>query len=572
MNASEHKRDLKILRNTLLALAGACFLGQVWMDRSQVNVTSAFLCLVAFGFACFLLLNQRNARGGAAFTAAAVFLSIASNSLIPLAGTLLEGNSLVTTLQSPVQCYLHRLVFAGVLLAAHFGANSGWGVAVKSKLGGVVDFSGLRAVLQPKQIWVLGACGIGLMAALRLGIFGEGPLSKIFQGMSFLVFVPYILLVPPYFKITKQKKHWMLALGLLYFATIIAGITSRMAMVAPVALVMTAYLTAIIAGQARIPRIHPAWIISLIIGIPIAVGQMMDLSTAIIIERAHRDNRTLSENFDAISKRFFDKEALRIYEEEKALELENLEARHGSFWKEDYLENPFLSRFTSIKSDDNLFTSSANYSNSDVTTIRGVTRLKIVAQYPNPVIKLLGLSVDKDFINSFSMGDLMDMLTNRNGFLGGFKTGSIVVHSYVVFGWWYPMFLAFLFVILFLLYQCIATPQGKSGWALGVSSFALVYGFTFYLSFAAEGYHAVEAHLLRNCWQTFVLYALAVWFAKTVAPAPIHAQALKRGRNKRNASNQSRRMRNHGRDRESPNESPVSQGEANKPPALPDHV
>lgn len=572
MNALEHKRELGILRNILLALAGACFLGQVWLDSSQDNLLCAVLCLVTFALGCFLLLHERNARGGAAFTAAAVFLSLASNSLIPLGGTLLEGHSLVNTLRSPVECYLHRLVFALALLAAHFGANSALGRPIKSKLGGVIDFTNLRAVLHPKQIWVLGACGIGLMVILKLGIFGDGALSKVFKGMSFLVFVPYILLVPPYLQATKQNKLWMLVLGLLYLVIIALGITSRMTMVAPIALVTTAFITAIITGNARISRIPPLVIFGAFVGIPIVIGQMMDLSTAILVERAHRDTQTLSENISGITDQFLDKERLREFKEGKLEELERIEARYGSFWKEDYLENPFLSRFTGIKSDDNLFTSSVDYSDSDVKTIQGVTHLKIVAQYPNPIIELLKLSVDKDFINSFSMGDLMDMLVNRNGFLGGFKTGSIVVHSYVVFGWWYPFFLALLFLVLFLIYQCVATPQGKSPWALGVSSFAMVYGFTFYLSFAAEGYHVVEAYLLRNSWQTFVLYALAVWFAKTVAPSPVRGRARKGNRSRHISGNQARRKGVQGEITSTSQDISVFSGDVTQPNTLPDHV
>ena len=518
ISPEKYRQSLNLVRNAILAVAILALTIQFFVDSSAENIQSNLLCITAILLGCFLIIHPRSSRGGAAFSGAAILLSIFSNSLIPMMGTLMEGHSLTYTLENPVECFGHRLVFAVILLAAHFIADSALGRSSKSVLGNLSDMAGLRTILSPKQIWIVGIGGVLLQAILRSGLLGDGAISKLLQGMAFLATVPFILAIPPFSKILKKQPLWIAGLVGLYLLGAFIGITSRMSLVGPIALIASAYLVAILSGQAQLPSVNPFKGIAIILAAIFAAGQLADLSDAIISVRDRRNERSVAGNIQATFTNFFDKEYLKQYKKQKAMDMMRLESKYGEFWKEDYIDNPFLSRFTGIKFDDNLFSTAKHYTPSDVLTIKAITKDKIYAMMPQPVLSAFDIKVDKAFIITFSMGDLMDVLVNRNGFLGGFRVGSITVHSFIVFGWWYPLWLTLFFVVLFLIFQTVGIPEGKSGRATGISTFALVYGFTLYMAFGMDGYYLLISMFIRGAWQVFLFYGLAIWLAKVVAP------------------------------------------------------
>jgi hypothetical protein len=514
-----YKQNLDRLRNMILVTTVFFSLWQIYVDQSAENILSTVLCVTVIVVSSFLIIHPRTARGGAAFTGTAVLLSIFSNSLNPMIGTLIEGNPLIYTLENPVLCFSHRLVFAMVLLAAHFIANSATSRSAKGVLGDCADIVGLRSVLTVKQIWIVGAGGLVLQVILKSDILGDGAISKVLQGMTFLAVIPFILVIPPFSRILVKRPLWIFGLVAIYLLNVFAGITSRMSLVGPFAMIAAAYLIAVLSGQASLPIIKPAKAIAIGLAGIFLAGQLADLSAAIISVRDRRGERSVLENFQATITNFFDKEHMLEYKKQREVELANIESRYGEVWKENYISNPFLSRFTSVKFDDNLFTTAKFYTPMNVLTIKAVTMEKLYAMMPQPVIDALDIKVDKTFIMNFSMGDLMDVLVNKNGFLGGFRVGSITVHSYVVFGWWYPLWLTMLFTVLFVIFQTVGTSAGRGGGATGVSTFALVYGFTLYVSFGMDGYYQLISVFIRGAWQVFLLYGLAIWVAKMISPS-----------------------------------------------------
>lgn len=519
MTVTTHLKNLRTAKTLGIVAGVVLFLLQVIVDSTVENLVCAVLCLMAFVSGCLFVFRLGNIRGGAAFTAGVILLSITSNSIVPMVGTLLSGHSLVYRLEQPVTVFSHRLIFAWIMIAVHLTCVSGLLKPAHDLMGRGFDVIKVRELVQPRTLWIMGGTGI-LLLLLRWFVIPPGSvIAKIFEGFNFLSTAPFVLLVPPYLNQTKRKPLWILGLMGIFVFNAVLGITSRMAFIAPLAVVGSAMLVTFIAGKVSLPAvIRKRYFILGALGF-FAMMQLQDISKAIIVERAHRGERTWEENLKHTVETFQDKKKLKDHDESIAAQTEHLEATYGKIWSEDYIDQPFLARFTAIKFDDNIFGLIRSYSKWDIDTVKSVTRDKITAQLPSPLLKVLGLKVDKDWIISFSMGDIMYVCGNSFGRLGSLKTGSLLGHSFMTFGWYYPLVLYGLLTPLFLIFQTLSTPRGKTGRGIGISAFGLIFCFTFYLGFSLEGYNVIVNNLIRGVWQMLFLYAILMFGIRLISPA-----------------------------------------------------
>ncbi|MCR9295241.1 MAG: hypothetical protein NXI32_21185, partial [bacterium] len=232
--------------------------------------------------------------------------------------------------------------------------------------------------------------------------------------------------------------------------------------------------------------------------VPIS-SQLGKLSDAILIERAFRDQRSMSQNLHATMLTYLDKEALSAKGREG-------ESRVGRGWDETYVDNPFLARLTSIKFDDNYFKVVPSLSKEDIEFVRSSAYDKILCQIPGPFLKLFGVSVDKTYTNSHSLGDVIYMLGAKDGFLGGFKVGSATVQSYLILGPFYLVAITIINLAIFVLVQSIAQPTPRSSFSS--STLGLLYFFPLFASMNTEGFHTYVGVLFRGIWQTMLIFAL----------------------------------------------------------------
>ncbi len=513
--ANEHRRSLVLVRNALIVMGCLAFAAQCVLDASRENLLSNLLCLAAFVPTCLMVFRLRNACDGAAFTAAVVFLNVFGNSLLPMLGTLLEGHLLTHTLQVPLETFTHRWLFALTLLAAHFCAGSALLRKARAALGRLTDVLHVRSLVSPRGLWALG--GIGLLASFLKPFLVPGSVPvKVLDGFGFLSFAPFVLLVPPYWCLRGGPSRLIL-LGLLYGVHVAVAIAanSRMGFVGPIATVASAWLVTFLAGHTAVDgRTVRRGAVLAVIGLA-ALGQLRDLSTALLIERAYRSERPALEQALATWNRFLNKEALAAYDLERD-ELEGESAEDS--WQENYVRNPFLGRFIQVKFDDTLFVRLKEYTAEDIVTLKSVSYGKVLAQIPDPILRGLRFDVDKLFLNSFSTGDLMEVLSGR-GFLGGFRTGSVLAHAYALFGWIYPALLFGMVTTFFFLAQAVAIPDARVvSLGLRATTFALVYGFPFFLSFSLDGLDSLAGMLVRGIWQVLLLYGFSVTAVSMVVP------------------------------------------------------
>ena len=489
---------------------------QCLLDASYENVTATALAAAAFFLAYQLTFRTVNRGKGTPLTATVVFMAIAANSLVPMLGTTLEGHALVYSLQTPVTTFAHRLLAAIPLLLANLVAARVR--LLQRPLGVAMDVMRVRELLSQKQIWILAAIGY-LTLVLRQSIGHRLPIEalKLLEGLNFLPFMLFVLLIPPYFKKTIQQPGLLIVVGIGWAAYAGMGITSRMALVAPAAVVGFGWLFAFLAGKVQIRTQWLSWGVFLFPFALLGVGQMALLSDAIVIERQHRAERTWQENVAATYDTFMDAEKIRNYKDWLAQEMDKL---GPDTWREDYISNPFLSRFTTIKFDDNLLSGFDRLDESSRDIIREKTLDKLVVQLPGPVVLFFRPELDKLEVNSYTMGDLMSSLQGI-GFLGGFRTGSLIAHCVATLSWVYPIVLFVLYFCIFTLYQTLATQSSNKHLPqIGYTTLAIAFPFQMFLKMNIEGWHVLASVLIRDFWQLLVLYAIACYFTRSISKNP----------------------------------------------------
>ncbi|WP_157741065.1 hypothetical protein [Mucilaginibacter xinganensis] len=471
---------------------------------------SNLLALGAFVTACLVVFSYRNVSVGSALSATVVFLMISANSLAPMIGTLLEGNPITETLTVPVTVFTHRLTFAVCLLFAHYLAASSSSLAIRVAISQISRRLKIKVLIPPESLWVVGA--IGLFAILLKFFHPPVVVSKILDGFAYLMPAPFLLMLPPYYSKARIKKE-KVRLILYYLLQVVFSLVynTRMAMVLPIGIVASGWLLTLLTGQTIVnQKTIQTGIIRGIVGL-FLIGQFADFSTAILIERAQRDNRSGMEQLSATFNRFLDKKALANYHDEQLELLKGVLAEQE--WQENYVRNPFLARFIQVKFDDNCLYRIASFSQTELDILREVTIQKVMIQLPQPVLDLFAIDIDKKYISSFSIGDEIDALSS--GAEGGFKTGSIPSHAFALFYWAYPVVLVVLYYLIFSVYHGFFSPfKVRSMKGRQIPTLALLLGFTIYTNISLDGVDVLVGTLLRGIIQVILIYAIALWIIK----------------------------------------------------------
>lgn len=497
----------------LLSAAVVAFALQIYKDSSDENLYSSIFALTAFIPTCFIIFHSRNNNVGQAFTGTAVFFIIAANSLVPLIGTLIGGNSLITSLLRPVEVYYHRLIFAAILLTAHIIAQSFFFKPLFKKSARLGTMLNSNSLLPDSLVWGLGIIGFVTHLIKHLSLPVE--VVKTFDGFGFLLWAPFVLLLPPYSHSKNRRANfwWLLVFYSLQVGVSLAG-NSRMAMIGPIAVVASGWLVALLMGIVTIDR--KMVLRSITVGIAaFFIGQQLsDLSTAMLIERGGREDRSMAEQLSATFDRFLDKDLLERYRKEIDLENEYLSADDD--WKENYLNSGFIDRFVQIRVDDNSLDRIHSFNDHVLADMKKISMDKVLALLPTPVLKIFNVDIDKTELNSYSTGDLIEVLSGR-GLPGGFRTGSLPIHAYGVFGWKYPFVLVIAYCLIFAIFQGLVSKiESARESASSISTLALILSFKFFNDISLDGIGALFGMLLRGVWQTVIIYFFVIWLIKSV--------------------------------------------------------
>ena len=508
-----HKQSLAFVRNGLIGLALLAFVIQLLVDVSVENVLSNLLALSTTVICAVIVFQRANATSGKSFIATIVFLMIISNSLLPVLGTLMEGNSLIVNLLEPVQTYFHRLLFALVLSGALIVSDSNLLFSLKYGLSKVGSVLGANLHASAGTVWgfgIIATCGT-FISYLPIPV----SLGKFLAGFQFLMYAPFILVVAPY---NANIKGWQKKI-LFFYYLLIAGISlannSRSGMVAPIAVTAAAWIMSVLLGQIVVNKNMIRKFVVVFIGAFFLLAQFIDVSTAILLARAGREDRTSSEQLAYTWVFFLDKEALYEYRMTD-LEIVELQGDGKEDWQENYIANPFLARFILIKFDDNCLYRVNQFDDAQKQVLMLNSFERNLVQLPTPLLDLLDINVDKKEINSYSMGDLIHNLATGHT-LGSFVVGSIPVHAFAILGWFYPFILFIIYTLIFILFSGVVSVLNSQRNDLQkYSTLGLILPFYLFTIISVDGLYIPINILIRGIWQILLIYWIAILLLRMV--------------------------------------------------------
>lgn len=486
---------------------------QIIIDTSFENIISNISSEAAFIFTCLSVFNYQNNRTITTnFLSATIFLIVSSNSLAPMIGTLLEGHSLVYSLFVPVETYFNRFIYAICLLIAYGLSTSKNSFALSNFFVQINRSLKVSAYLPSRIVWYLGLVGLFVFLLKFAGL--PEAVEKFFEGFGFLLYFPFILIVPPYSLLKKNQLERNLLIGYFLIMVLISFISnSRMALIAPIGTICGAWLISFFAGLSVVTeKLLIRALTFAVLGV-FLIGVFSDLSTAILITRGSRSTNTVEEQISGTIEKFNDKEALENYRLQQ-ISISQIDFSVNLDWKENYLRNPILARFVQIKFDDNLFYRISKLSPENIEELRQKTIDKILAVFPTPIMNILQITVDKKVVNTYSTADLIDTLSGNNS-LGFFLTGSLPAHSYALFGWWYPFVITFIYYLIFSIFGALL-KGGKFENADKISSISFLLSFYLFLNISLDGFNILMNMLIRGVWQLITLYYIAIYFIKKI--------------------------------------------------------
>lgn len=489
------------IKSTLTKVLLIAFVYQLYLDSSFENVISNVLVVLTSLFLFNVVLNNKLKSISNAFLATIVFSTILSNSLVPLIATCIEQKALIYKLLLPVEVFFIRFLYAILVLLAY-------GLLVNKQYSNNSFFLKLSNVLKInfqlsyKQIWIWGITGIFFFIAQ--GFVTSVFLSKFLAGFNFLLWTPFVLLIHPYFEITKRKKHFKFLIFYFLLMIVLASIrNSRMGFVGPLMVVAFGLLFSVFLGKIDLEgfiKHNKMKVIFSFIGFFIFFSFLIKLSDAITYSRKFRSDVSPSELVYLTYLNFFN--------ENKDTYIEESSTTHDREWSEDYVDNAFLARFINIKFDDNCLVRIKRFSEEDMSLLWQFNNENLISILPSPALNALGITVDKLNLGKSSTGDYIDYLANGN-MLEGKKTGSFIVHTYALFGNWA---IIIVFLLVYLAYSLYAVILYRKHYK-GVPTFALIMLWFFYLETNPESFTDFMSFFLRGVLQTLLLYGLMIKFS-----------------------------------------------------------
>lgn len=445
--------------------------------------------------------------------------------LLPPIATLLEGKPLTNNLLNPVLVFLHAFVCLLLLLAAHFVYRK-W--AVLQNLRWLVAdrvYRPLGFFRAPSNLQLLAMGCIGLLATYLQVVVGGGVQqelrgvgSKLLQALFQLAYLPLAILVREAMgKKTRLSRGWLVTMVVYTVVLLVLSVArnSRTVLLQGLASVAMVYVFSLSTGLLRTRRISLKHLALILVGVVMLLGPVADLATSIVIVRSERRRLSAGQLIQRTVEAFGDKEAI------KARRLAALDP--NAVWDERYVDNEFMARLANLKFADNSIDLALMMDDGRKSYFRRLEFERALSALPRPLLRSLGLAVDKDFVGGSSGGDLLLYAATGNSYvLGGFRAGSIFGSGYALFGWIYPFILALSAPLLFALADALTSRmrtgpgQGSGEWLPVLSPMAVIgfFGWFSYFTSAARGmesFSSVSYYLLRGWLEVLVIYALAYW-------------------------------------------------------------
>jgi hypothetical protein len=449
--------------------------------------------------------------------------------LLPPVVTLAEGNPLTNNLVMPVAVQLHALACFLALIVAHVAYQK------------LVFFRLLRNVLAervnaplglfkvPSNVHMLFIGGVGLLAVAVQVVLDEQSTSsvanRVVQGFVPLAYLPYALLLRRLMGDSRAAGSKWVGVGIAYSIPIVllsVARGGRGAMLLGATSLAISYLYGVLAGVYSTRAFRWNRVVGAMIGVVVIGGPLADLATAMVMSRGQIRAATPAQIVSDTFVKFRDKEGIRQFRA--------IEKGVVSDWDEGYIDNVFFARTANLKFVDNSVVLASTLSEPQRDYFRDVEVQRALSTLPEPAIRALKLPIDKGFALGASAGDhLLYTATQMSNAMGGFRTGAIEGTGFAVFGWYYPLFVAFAATLLFAIADSRAKVERTSAGAARplISPLVLVSSYLWFFCFtsAAMGTEDIAGlfALAARAWiQDVLLYGVAFWLTLWLARGVRH--------------------------------------------------
>src|SRR6218665_242242 len=498
------------------AIAGVLQIG-IWPTAANIFAVAAILVcwrLITFFILRYNIFSQHPLS---CFMVLGLGLS---QGLFPLLFTLLDFHRVTYNLNEPFLVFMHAMLAVLVVVCAHLFYRQQ--LKRKPLVYRAVQRQLLRIGLftppTNTQIWIMGWTGLIPMFYVyfyspSVGNDISGAGNKFIQGFVPFTYAPFFLLIRKMFSLPEQRsKKLMIQLGIFVILLFVVSIgrNSRGAFMFGFTGLVFGYFVGLLLGFFSYKVITRKNLVILGIIFWLVNGPLSDLRVAMVIVRGQRSETDRIELMKLTLEKYQNKAELDLYKASTS-------GKDVAGWDEQYLSNIFLARLCNMKFSDASLEISEKLGGPD-PEITAYAIERPLAIFPQPVIDLLGLDVDKTKVNSSSSGDVLFDRVGGGNALGGFRVGHFAGFGMASFGWFYLLFLFILIIPVFFLWDLLAlkvksaTSSGKSRVLLSLA--ALLSMTDLFQFFNFENVLYIIQFLVRGWIQIILLYWVLLQMSK----------------------------------------------------------
>jgi hypothetical protein len=443
-----------------------CAAGQLLIDASGVNVICVLIVATISAVTFYLVI-----RGSVFRMVSIPALIVLGFNISTMSGALiaqtLSLRSLVYNLKVPTITFALCALFQISLLVALYIFLSSHTLRTTCRTINqrvFVRLGNMQAPM-PGQLWLMGL--VGCVATLLEASYTSGNEvnygdvgGKFLAGLLYFAFAPFLIPIldkvfPSAHTPSTSKASNRLLFGyaiLLVFLAVVRN--SRATFMMGIANLGMAAILLMLIGQLRVTaRLRRGLIIGAVMTLMVA-PLAADLAIAMEVVRGQRTEVFGTDLVALTLDAFNDKPTLEQYRKEIMIM-----ASAGSY-DENYLANTFMGRFVNTKFFDNTLSYEDVRAGAYADSLWSVTLDKIGALLPTPLLRGLGIDIDKENLK-FSIGDALYDVETGNGGLGGYKTGSPIGHGMGLMGYFVFIAAVPLFVLVFMAMQSLTLTVGS---------------------------------------------------------------------------------------------------------------
>jgi hypothetical protein len=492
---------------SMVALATLALAFQIAIDFTPENIASACIAF-ASSMAVLLYLLWTPALQTHPLSTFAVFGFGVTTQLGALLGQTAYWTSLADNLRQPITTFAMLAAFQVLAIIAHTGYR--WLMPPPDADHGslprhMLRKAGLYNTPSTGVLWFLGYFGL---IAFVLGGGREGTFGKIMQGVAFLTWAPFLIpmylvqLGYGYSSWRKQLPFLLFFMGLVVLLGLAANaravMLSGFVTIALFAL-LGALRSATLVSSRQVLRIGLVGLVLVAMAIPLS-----DLAIAMVVARKVRSNVSPVQMVEQTFYYWQRPDEIAAY---KA----RAEADTTKAYDEYYFANPLLARLVETKFHDNSFYFVSTFTRTDDSLLAKTTGDLFWTILPDPVIKSLGVSIDKKTLE-FSIGDYLSHLS-QGAALGSRRTGSMLAQGVALLDAGFAIFYLAFCVVAFAMIDLLSF-RNRSGQVV-LSAVGMLAVFKLFQSgITSDSLHGWVIGTLRNIPQNIVLFLVVATMAR----------------------------------------------------------